>query len=175
MALKFISVEEARRLIDERVTVVDIRDAIEFDGEHIARALNIPTENLSWSEFQGRPVLFYCQTGKRTKINSAVLALISPYGYVLEGGLDAWKKAKLPVIKGGNRQSSVMRQIYVMSGALVFIGSLLGGVKSRKFFLLPALIGAGMFGTGVTGKCGLTHFLMKMSWNRPPAQNSKEE
>jgi hypothetical protein len=49
----------------------------------------------------------------------------------------------------------------------VLLGVLLGQLLDGGFYVLPALIGAGLVFAGVTGWCGMAKFLALLPWNRP--------
>ncbi|MGK0740232.1 rhodanese family protein, partial [Yokenella regensburgei] len=86
--------------------------------------------------------------------------------YLLEGGIDAWKQAGLPVIKDASQPLPLMRQVQIAAGVLILCGVLLGYTLSSAFFLLSAFVGAGLTLAGVTGFCGMARLLAVMPWNR---------
>ncbi|MGZ9063612.1 MAG: rhodanese-like domain-containing protein, partial [Allosphingosinicella sp.] len=47
----------------------------------------------------GQPVIFHCRSGARTRMNAGALAgaVASDDVYLLEGGIDGWRAAGLPV------------------------------------------------------------------------------
>lgn len=87
----------ARRLETGEVTLIDIREPGEFASEHVQGAVSAPLSRLSTGEVKVRsatPVVFTCKTGMRTGVNCKQLAAyVGEPAYVLEGGLEAWKKA----------------------------------------------------------------------------------
>jgi rhodanese-related sulfurtransferase len=86
--------------------------------------------------------------------------------YVLAGGLDAWKKAGLPVATDRSRPLELQRQVQIGAGSLALLGTLLGLVVSPWFFAVPLFVGAGLLTAGVTGFCGMATLLVHAPWNK---------
>ena len=94
----------ATRLInDTHATILDVRDPAEFGTGHLPNARNIPLADLEKRAGElpsGKPVLICCQSGPRA---SKALALLRKAGreeiFTLEGGLQTWRQAGLPVVK----------------------------------------------------------------------------
>ena len=83
----------------------------------------------------------------------------------VEGGIEAWKAAGLPVEKDANAVWSLERQVRFAAGSLVVIGVLLSLI-SPYFILLSAFVGAGLVFAAVTDTCGMAMALAKMPWNK---------
>jgi rhodanese-related sulfurtransferase len=113
-------------------------------------------------------VIFHCRSGARTKGNAARLAAVSPKceTYILEGGLDAWKKAGLPVALDRSKPIDIMRQVQIAAGSLVLLGVVLGTLVNPGFYALSGFVGAGLLFAGVSGFCGMARLLGVMPWNR---------
>ena len=117
----------------------------------------------------GKPVIFHCRSGARTLANAARLAARvgdSCEAYVLEGGIDAWRKAGLPVIPDRSQPIELQRQVQIGAGTMALTGTLLGVMVSKWFYVVPGFVGAGLLLAGLTGFCGLAHLLMRAPWNR---------
>jgi rhodanese-related sulfurtransferase len=105
MSLPKISAEEAKRLIDQGAVLIDIRGPQERAGERIPGAQNRPLGQAMSLETSG-PIVFHCKSGQRTAANAPSLAeLANCEAYILDGGIDAWKRAGLP-IEGNAVQST---------------------------------------------------------------------
>ena len=117
---------------------------------------------------EGAPaVIWHCRSGMRTQGNAAALAENSGSdAYYMEGGLDAWRKAGLPVAENSGAPLEIMRQVQIAAGSLVLAGVVLGLTVSPAFFGLSAFVGAGLTFAGVSGWCGMAHLLAIMPWNR---------
>ena len=106
-------------------------------------------------------------SGNRTGVNCQRLAdRIAGPAYVLDGGLDAWKKAGLPTRIDAKAPLELMRQVQIAAGSLILLGVVLGYAVGSAFFLLSGFVGAGLILAGVTGFCGMARLLDKMPWNR---------
>ena len=173
MTLKTLSPQAAQALLNQgNALLVDIRPADEHAREHIAQARCIPMDQLNAAtlEPQGKAVVFHCRSGQRTRLNAQALsACTSGDAYVLEGGLDGWKQAGLPVRRDASRPLELQRQVQIAAGTLVAAGTALGAVVSPWFYLLPGFVGCGLIFAGLTGLCGMARLLMKMPWNRRAA------
>ena len=91
----------AARVSNGEVTVVDVRNASEWEHGHLPGALHIPVGYLAdrISEIRrDRPVVVQCQGGTRSSIAASVL-LAHGVGDVinLRGGYDEWTRESLPV------------------------------------------------------------------------------
>ena len=118
---------------------------------------------------QGKPVIFHCKSGARTQTNAPRLARKlgdACEAFIVEGGLDAWRKAGLPVVTDRRQPLELQRQVQIGAGSLAVTGTLLGLFVSPWFFAVPAFVGAGLIIAGVTGFCGMARILMRAPWNR---------
>ena len=84
-----------------RLHLIDIREPDEHALEHIPGAVLLPLSSLEAADVKieaGRTAVFHCKSGMRTEKNCERLAeRVDGDALVLEGGLDAWKRAGLPV------------------------------------------------------------------------------
>jgi len=102
MPLPTIDIARARRLLDEGAVLIDIREADEYARERVPGARHNPLSRLGPVDAPGaRAVIFHCRSGARTAAHAPRLATVAGCeAYILEGGIDAWKKAGLPVARG---------------------------------------------------------------------------
>ena len=170
MSSKFLTPQAAQELLTQGAVLVDIRGADEYAREHIAAARHMPMEQLS---SQGMPkndanaIIFHCRSGNRTVMNAGVLDNCATCEvYILEGGLDGWKKAGLPVVTDASQPLELQRQVQIGAGLMILLGVLLGSTVSPWLYAIAGLVGAGMVLAGTTGFCGLARMLMKMPWNK---------
>lgn len=67
-----VDAEQARKLVDAGVKVVDVRTPGEFAAGHVPGAINIPFDQIDRRAAEigdaATPVLLYCRSGRRTAI-----------------------------------------------------------------------------------------------------------
>ena len=173
--LKTITPEDAARQLREGgATLVDVREPDEHARERIPGAQNLPLSQLEAAGLALRgsgPVLFHCRSGARTQGSAA--RLVAKAGraeaYEVEGGLEAWKRAGLPVAEDRRQPLELMRQVHIAAGSLVLLGVLLGALVAPAFYAVSGFVGAGLVFAGVTGFCGMARLLRLMPWNRVAA------
>jgi rhodanese-related sulfurtransferase len=172
MSLPKIAPLDAKRLLDRGAILVDIREADEHAREKVIGARHLALSKLDEAELalhDGKPVIFHCRSGARTMSNESRLARKvggACEAFIVDGGLDAWKKAGLPVATDRRQPIELQRQVQLGAGSLAFLGTMLGLFVSQWFFAVPALVGAGLIVAGVTGFCGMARILMRAPWNR---------
>jgi|KBSSwiStaDraftv2_1062776.scaffolds.fasta_scaffold31723_3 glyoxylase-like metal-dependent hydrolase (beta-lactamase superfamily II) len=166
-----ITPREAEYLLTQRPMpfLLDVRSRLEFEGERIDGARNIPLDDLSarLDEMPTlTPVILVCRTGVRATTAAEVLGRAGLRTHVIEGGMNAWRRAYLPV-REGRKRLAVDRQVQLIAGLMILTGVTLGAFVNSWFLALAAFFGAGLTFAGATGTCGLALLLMKMPWNRP--------
>lgn len=157
--------------------LIDVREPDEFKVEHIAYALSVPLSSLEGG-FQmlnipeDKIILFQCLKGSRGQMAcERIQGLGSCKNTIIniEGGIEAWKEAGLPVIGASTTATpkiSIMRQVQMIVGFLVALCVLLGFAGISFAFILAGVFGAALFFAGLTGWCGLAMMLSKMPWNK---------
>ncbi|MEA3419889.1 MAG: rhodanese-like domain-containing protein [Campylobacterota bacterium] len=101
-----IAPKQAHTLLekDNNVTLLDVRTDGEFKQEHIQGAKLIPlqilSENLlSLQNDRNKKIIVYCQSGNRSVSASRIL---EKHGFTplnVKGGIGAWKREGLSVVK----------------------------------------------------------------------------
>ncbi|WP_033373749.1 rhodanese family protein [Sandarakinorhabdus sp. AAP62] len=174
--LKSLSPSEAATLVDAgHALLVDVREAGEFAGRHIPGALSLPLSLPDSGPLacgMDSSLIFTCQTGRRTSSNAGRLLARVPGGraFVLEGGVDAWARAGLPIAGSEATQAiPIMRQVQIAAGLLVLTGVLLSIFVAPPWIALAGFVGAGLSFAGLTGWCGMAQLLGMMPWNRRTA------
>jgi len=168
MTITTLSPTAARAAIQAGALLVDIRGADEFARERIPGAINLPLEQIDALPAADRPVIFHCRSGMRTAANAARLAIAAKGApaHIVDGGIDAWRKAGLATLVDRARPIEVMRQVQLVAGGLVLTGVLLGAFVNPAFLGLAGFVGAGLMFAGATGWCGMATLLRAMPWNR---------
>jgi len=167
--LSKVSPVEAKKLLDSGALLIDIREADEFAREHIPGARNEPLSKLGSASVANPSdiVIYHCKSGMRTQANVAQLkAGANCEAFILDGGLEAWKAAQLPVAIDKKQPLEMMRQVQIAAGSLVLAGIVLGVFIHPGFNAISAFAGAGLVYAGVSGFCGMARLLALMPWNR---------
>jgi rhodanese-related sulfurtransferase len=169
MSLPHISPSKAKALMDQGAILVDIRDTDEHARERILQAQNMPLSKICESSVgKGqKAIVFHCKSGNRTRMNASLLAQSAEVdAYILDGGIEAWKKAGLPVAQDSKQPIEIMRQVQIAAGGLAFMGAVLGLTVNPAFYALSGAVGAGLMFSGMTGSCAMARVLKIMPWNR---------
>jgi rhodanese-related sulfurtransferase len=168
--------QDAKRMLDEgRAILIDIRNPDEFAREHITGARLVPLPALDTHDFDreraaGVAVIFQCQSGRRTEANAARLVGAGfKETFVIDGGLNAWRGAGLPLHVDRKQPIDLQRQVQIAAGSLVLAGVALAAVVSPWFILLSGFVGGGLVFAGASGSCAMAQLLMLMPWNKPRA------
>lgn len=108
-----VTVEEAKKMIEEDVFVLDVRTPGEFNSSHIEGATLIPVTNSAGSNLspdqllearinevpKNRKILVYCRTGRRSAAASKILVAAGyTQVYNMQDGITAWTGAGYPVV-----------------------------------------------------------------------------
>ena len=167
MSLPAISPAKAKTLIEQGAVLIDIRGPDEYARERIPGARHAPVDTLTVIDSQARPVVFHCKSGNRTSMNAAKLAAATSCdAYIVEGGIEAWKRVGLAVVADHKQPLEIQRQVQLTAGSLVLLGVLLSVLVTPGFIGLSAFVGAGLMFAGATGWCGMAKLFALMPWNR---------
>lgn len=150
--------------------IVDVREFAEYDQERITGARLMPLSAFEKHVAEidrTKPVFLLCRSGGRAR--TAAEKLIGK-GFtdvrVIEGGMNAWTSANLPVIKGASKVWSLERQVRFAAGSLVILGVVLSLAIHPYLIALSAFVGAGLVFSAATDTCGMAMILAKMPWNQ---------
>lgn len=102
-----------------RLRLIDIREPHEHARERIDGALLFPLSQAASANLAldaGATAVFHCKSGMRTAMNGAMLAAkVEGRALILDGGIEAWKRAGLPVARPGG-PSFLARLFAIFSG-----------------------------------------------------------
>jgi len=168
--LQKLSPKETRiRLQNSQAILIDIRETDEFVRSHINEAQSRPLSSWDHHDFtvsDNQNIILMCRTGARTSANEMKLASVfSGRVNILDGGIEAWKKAGLPVSKNKKAPIEINRQVQITSGSLTFLGIILGLSINPLWFALSAFIGADLTFSGATGSCTMARVISLAPWN----------
>ena len=158
----------ANQIGNRDVSVIDVREPMEYASGHIAGSLNVPLSRITKSELPLGPLVLVCQSGNRS---AKGLAQLLQHGHPhpiadLEGGLPAWQQAGFPIRKLKNAPLPLMRQVQIVAGSLVLIGVILSQTVAPGWIWLSGFVGAGLTFAGISGFCGMARLLAAMPWNK---------
>ena len=170
-AVKTVDPKTLERWLAAGDTVlVDVRTRGMHAAERIAEARSVPLESLDAAHLPGaadQRVVFQCEIGGMSATaTQRAMAAGRTEVYNLAGGIAAWKDAGLPVLRDRNAPLPIIRQVQIVAGSLVVLGTLLGALVSPWFLLLSGFVGAGLVFAGATGICGMAAILTKLPYNR---------
>ncbi len=171
MSVKEIDAKTAKDWFEaDKAILVDVREPAEYAREHITGARLVPLSGFDREDFSkdhDKAAIFHCRSGSRTAINAERL-LRSGFRevYALHGGLEAWKRAGLPVHSKPRQPINTMRQVQMVIGPMILLGALLGAFVSPWFLLICGVVGAGVLNAGFTGVCPMERVIARMPWNR---------
>lgn len=151
--------------------ILDVRDPAEFQTVSIAGAVLHPLNGLNEEAVKKLATLHsgclvVCASGVRAGQAAARLSAAGLTPAILEGGMNAWESAGLPVRRSGKPMMSIERQTRLTIGTIIFCAVLLGVFVHPAFLALAAFGGAGLAVSGLTNWCGLALVLARMPWNR---------
>ncbi|MBL8088348.1 MAG: rhodanese-like domain-containing protein [Chthonomonas sp.] len=165
-----ISIQELSERIDRDATVrlVDVRSPGEFAAGHVPGAVNVPLEELGTRlvDLGTGPIALLCQSGQRAGIACEQLANFGKELMLVEGGTKAWIQAGKPVVATTRTRWSLERQVRLVAGLLVLVGTLLAALGQTGWIYLAMFVGAGLSFAGITDICGMGILLAKLPWNR---------
>lgn len=152
--------------------LIDVREYPEFAAAAIVGSVLVPLSTIEkkaedWKKTAG--IVLICRSGRRAldaaqrleKIGFTDLA-------VLEGGVEAWQTAGLPVQAAAEHKPwSLERQVRTIAGSMVVLSTILGLTVSPWFFAWALFVGAGLVFAGVSDICLMATLLGKLPWNRP--------
>lgn len=167
MSLQTITPAEAKRHLDQGARLIDIRGIDEHAREWIPGSQNRPIDQLTTIDGASGLVIFHCKSGNRTSANAAKLAsAVRCDACIVEGGIEAWKRAGLPVARDRSQPIEIMRQVQIAAGTLVLLGIVLSRYVAPGFIAVSAFIAAGLIFAGITSWCGMAKVFARMPWNR---------
>ena len=158
----------ADQLAARDVTVIDVREPMEYASGHINGSLNVPLSRITQADLPRGPLVLVCQSGNRSaKALSQLLQQGHPHPVAdLMGGLPAWQQAGFYVRKLKGAPLPLMRQVQIAAGSLVLLGVILSQTVAPGWIWLSGFVGAGLTFAGISGFCGMARLLAVMPWNR---------
>lgn len=168
--MKTINCEQLREQQTD-VCLIDVRELDEHARESIPGAICVPLSAFSAEALAKLPkdklIVIHCQSGNRTcEAYDRLLAAGFDQVFVLQGGINAWKKSGGATRINKKARLPLMRQMQIIVGFMVLLGVVLSFCVSPYFSLLSAFFGAGLIFAGITGFCGMVRFLAILPYNK---------
>ncbi len=166
-SIEYVSPAQVRQRLeskDESWEILDVRGSEEYRAVRIEQSVNIPLDTLSGRLQEvmgsGKRFVLSCQSGARASMAASILmaggvADVS----VMQGGLKAWEREKLPVT-AEKVPWSLERQVRAIAGGLVLLGSLLALFVNVWFLIIPIWVGSGLLFAGLSNSSLLGILLM---------------
>lgn len=147
----------------EDIVIVDVRTENEYREVHIKNSVNIPLDKIEQIKDSilksKREIVFVCKSGIRSKKACKQISTDKKNIYYLDGFPDE------NLLVSGSSSWGVERQVRLVAGTLVFIGSSLGFLNSF-FYAIPILVGLGLMFAAISNTCMMGSVLMKLPYNR---------
>ena len=157
-------------LEQDKALLVDVREPGEFFAEHISGAKLISLSRFDPTvvlQDHNKKIVFQCQSGTRSaQAAQKMFDLGLNEVFHLRGGLPTWKAAGYSTIVNKNAPISMFRQVQIVAGSLVFLGTILGAFVSPWFLILSGFVGCGLVFAGVSNSCAMAMLLAKLPYNQ---------
>jgi rhodanese-related sulfurtransferase len=173
--IRFINPEAIKNLPTSGCIILDVRTNMEHAGQHLeCPHLHIPLDQLNVDDFiqtnkisADSQLYILCHSGKRaeTAANQFVKNGISNV-HVISGGITACQGCGIAIKSESSAPISLERQVRIVAGLLIAIGSILALFFDAAFVALPLFVGCGLVFAGITNKCGMALLLTKAPWNK---------
>src|SRR5919198_5479556 len=112
--------------------LIDVREPPEYAAEHIPEAQLLPLSTFDPARVPqeaGKKVVLHCVMGMRSaQAGQKLLDAGFTTVYNFRGGVQAWKDAGYATARGQRTPLSLPRQVQIVSGSLVLLGTVLGAV-----------------------------------------------
>ena len=153
------------------VLLVDVREPAEHRARHIPGSTLIPLSRICGTALPplaGRKLVVHCLKGGRGATACQRLLSANPglEIYNLEGGIQGWLDAALPVHESQTRHLPLDRQVQLVIGTMLLLLVGLTWFWSPAFLAGVAVVGVGLTISGMTGICGMAHVIARMPWNQ---------
>lgn len=151
------------------IHVIDVREYPEYAAARIDGARLIPVgriADLTSGLDRNETYVLVCRSGRRSTMALKAFQELG-FGAVsqLKGGMDAWQKEKLPVIRDQRAPWALERQVRLVAGLLI-LGGLVGSQFWPPAIALAWFVSCGLVFAALTDSCAMGVLLSKLPWNR---------
>jgi rhodanese-related sulfurtransferase len=169
---KWLDSPQERLRQRDTVLLVDVREPAEHAGEKIPGSILLPLSKFNPARIPSDPnkkLVLYCRSGNRsTQAAQKLFAAGFTDVTHLSCGISGWKEQGFPTQVNKNAPISMMRQVQIVAGSLVFTGTVLGAFVSPAFLFLSGFVGAGLMFAGISDTCAMAMLLAKLPYNQKP-------
>lgn len=162
------SVKKVKEMLDNKKAVlIDVREKIEHDSEHIEGSVHLPLSNFTSEQlapFKDKEIIIHCAKGMRSQKACEMVQSLPVSS--LSGGIEGWKTEGFPTQSTGRKIIPLERQIQLAIGVFLLLINIVGFSININFLYLTSFIGLGLMMAGLTGFCGLAFIIAKMPWNK---------
>ncbi len=173
--MKHIDVDTFKEIIAKEsenpdIDFINVCTPPEYQEKHISGVRSVPLDTLQshLSEFKNKKAIYiHCRSGDRGRqaIEKLEKLGITAELVNVEGGILAWEKEGFET-KSHTTRMPLMRQVLLIAGSLVVLGSIFSLLGVPYSIYLSLLVGCGLMFAGLTGWCGMSYILAKMPWNK---------
>ena len=174
MSIGVVSPVEVHHRLEggEGLALIDVRTPGEHGSVNTPAAKLMPLDRFKCEDVFARcggadaPIAVICKSGMRARRAAEMLhAAGASNVMVVDGGMDGWSGAGLPVVRGKS-SLGVDRQVRIVAGSMALAGGLLAVLVNPSFGWLSAFVGAGLVMAGLTDFCPMAILIAKLPWNR---------
>ncbi len=185
MTIEFVDLEEGKRLIEQGALIIDVREATEYDANHIEGAINYPISSFNPEQIIKQhkdcdKIIIHCLKGSRAENACFKVEYLDKTLnlFLMKCGIEGWKDANYRLVnklenEDGDNELIVVkegldlnRQVQIIAGLSVLITVILGFVINGNFFYVTGFVGIGLIFAGISGFCAVAKILAKMPWNK---------
>ncbi len=150
--------------------LLDVREPAEHAAAHIPQATLMPSSRFDVGAVPrdaGIKIVVHCAAGMRaSKVCEDLAQCGCQNVYLFRDGVKGWQEAGYEVVGSGRGPLPVIRQVQLVVGTMVLVGTLLGAFVAPTWLIVPGFAGCGLLMAGSTGKCALADVLARMPWNQ---------
>lgn len=168
--IEFITAPQAKERLDKGGwQVLDVRTPDEYKSMRMMPSVNIPMDSLAsqLSQLTGdKKWIVSCRSGNRATLAAGMLLAAGLQNFcVSKDSLNGWLKAGYPVVRE-KVPVSLERQVRMIAGGLVALGTVLAIFFSKWFLIIPLWVGCGLLYAGISNSCMMGMMLMKLPYNK---------
>lgn len=173
--LPLLSAQQTREWLDHHEAIlIDVRGDNAYKALHVPHSLHASDAEQITALIATHPterVILLCQNGNQSAQFSALLQQqAADYEgilfYILDGGLNAWRNAGLPVIRDSGAFLPIEQQVEIGLGCAILLGILFSWLFSGLWLSLSIGTAIGMIYAGVTGWYGFHQLALLLPWNK---------